>query len=173
MRDLNNVTIVGRLGKKPELKQTTNGKSYIDFSLANAQDYADVKQTYWIDCRAWGRIAEIIAEHCDTGTKIIVQGVLTPNQYQNADGHEVNRTFVNVLEFYFCESKRSGGESNEFETRQQPQQRQQQQQRQQRQQRAQQPQQKYYNRPQVQESVIEPMYESYSAYDYDFDDSAF
>jgi len=66
MRDINQWTGVGRLGKKPELKETVNKVPVVDFSIANSRDYKDrdgneVKRTNWINCRAYKGLAETIA----------------------------------------------------------------------------------------------------------------
>jgi len=105
-RDFNHFAAIGRLGKDPELKTTENGKSYLDFSIANNQDASsDNTHTVWIDCRVWGNTAEVLAKYCKKGNRIAVEGQLDTSSYTNRDGQHVTRTFINVRHFYFCENK--------------------------------------------------------------------
>lgn len=112
-KDLNQVVIMGRFGRTPELKTYSTGTPYVDFSLANHQDYKQndntVDQTYWIECRAIGKSAEIIAQHCKAGTILTVVGTLSVNKWTTKEGDARTRTFVNVDSFYFSGSMTNNG----------------------------------------------------------------
>lgn len=75
---MNNVTLMGRLTKAPELKYTNNGISYCKFTLAvNKPKIKDKEQeTNFINCIAWGKTAETICNWLDKGNRVIVLGRL-------------------------------------------------------------------------------------------------
>ena len=57
----------------------------------------------FVDCVAFGKLASIIYNNCDTGTKIIVHGRMTVRDYTNKDGNKVRKTDVIVDRFYFSD----------------------------------------------------------------------
>lgn len=75
---MNNVTLMGRLTKAPELKYTNTGTSYCNFTLAvNKPKIKDKEQeTNFINCIAWGKTAETICNWLDKGNRVIVLGRL-------------------------------------------------------------------------------------------------
>lgn len=75
---MNNVTLMGRLTKAPELKYTNTGTSYCNFTLAvNKPKMKDKEQeTNFINCTAWNKTAETICNWLDKGNRVIVLGRL-------------------------------------------------------------------------------------------------
>lgn len=75
---MNNVTLMGRLTKAPELKYTNTGTSYCNFTLAvNKPKMKDKEQeTNFINCTAWNKTAETICNWLEKGNRVIVLGRL-------------------------------------------------------------------------------------------------
>ena len=75
---LNTVAVVGRLGDRPELRYTQNGKAVLNFNLAvdRPKRQGANQETDWISCVAWEKLAEIINEYCDKGKQMAVSGRL-------------------------------------------------------------------------------------------------
>ena len=77
MRNKNNCEFRGNIGRTPEMKFTSNGKVYTEFSIASNNVYTKngerIEETEWIDCIAWGKQAEFINEKCPSGTGVEVQ----------------------------------------------------------------------------------------------------
>ena len=91
---MNSINIIGRLTKEPELKTTANGNKVVSFCLAvDRRDKA--KTTDWIDCVAWNKIAEILAQYCHKGKLISVSGSLQTRTY-DSNGHQVKVSEVLV-----------------------------------------------------------------------------
>lgn len=91
---MNNVCLVGRLGKDIELKYDKNGKEYAFFSLAVKRDYKDSNGDYgvdWISCKVWGNSAEFMQKYLNKGSLIAVKGRLETYTIQNPDGTFDNR----------------------------------------------------------------------------------
>jgi single-strand DNA-binding protein len=102
MSNLNDVTLLGRLTKDPELKYTTTGKAVCSFALAinrpqskEAREKGDKPGVDFIDCVAWGTQAESLANYQKKGALILVKGRIQKRQYQNQEGE--NRYAVEVV----------------------------------------------------------------------------
>ena len=106
---MNQVQLLGRLTKDPELKYTTAGKAFLRISIAVPQE-RDKTQANFINCVAWNKPAEIIAEHFKKGNRINLVGKLTSRQYEDA-GVKKWITEVMIDSFDFIENKVSTGVS--------------------------------------------------------------
>lgn len=101
MAYLNEATLLGYLGKTPEVRLTPSGKKRLNFSLATSKRYrynnGEQKElTYWHNCTAWGNVADTIeALNLQRGTALLVRGEITYNSYDK-DGTKVTRTEINV-----------------------------------------------------------------------------
>ncbi len=78
------VIIVGNLGKDPEMRYTPAGQAVTSFSVATNRQYTagsgeTVKETTWFRVSAWGRQAEICNQYLRRGSKVLVEGRLTPD----------------------------------------------------------------------------------------------
>lgn len=105
--------LMGRLTRDPELKYTTGGKAYANFTLAvqKTKDEAE-----FINCVAWEKTAENIAEYFGKGNRILIQGRLSVNNYeQNGEKRKFIRVLANTFEF--IDSKNSGNSQNNSRNR--------------------------------------------------------
>ena len=74
---LNQMIIVGRLVRSPELRETENGKKVTNITLAVPRSYKNTKGEYetdFIDCVLWTGIAESTTEYCKKGDILGVKG---------------------------------------------------------------------------------------------------
>ena len=102
---MNVVMLMGRMTRDPELKYTSGGKAYANFTLAVQKTKDDAE---FIDCVAWEKTAETIAEYFRKGRKILVQGRLNVSSYeQNGEKRKSTKVVVNSFEFV-----ESSGSSN-------------------------------------------------------------
>ncbi|ERK55014.1 single-stranded DNA-binding protein [Leptotrichia sp. oral taxon 879] len=102
---MNVVILMGRMVRDPELKYTSGGKAFANFTLAvqKTKDEAE-----FIDCTVWEKTAETIAEYFRKGNKILVQGRLNVSSYeQNGEKRRMTRVVVNSFEF--IENSGNGG----------------------------------------------------------------
>lgn len=113
MGDLNVVTILGRLTRDVELKQT-NGGTVARFSLANGyrkkQGSEYVEATNFIDCVAFGKTGEAIHKYVSKGQRLLVSGELRWSSWES-DGKKQSKLEVLVESFNFIERKESGKQS--------------------------------------------------------------
>lgn len=79
------ITIVGNLGRDPEMRYTPSGQAVTNFSVATNRQYTTsngekVKETVWFRVSAWGRQAETCNQYLNTGSQVLVEGRLTPDR---------------------------------------------------------------------------------------------
>ena len=114
---LNKAILMGRLTRDPELRHTQSNMAVCSFSLAidrGRKDQNGERQTDFIDCVAWGRQAEFVAQWFTKGSMAIVVGRIQSRRWQDQNGN--NRTAVEVVanNINFAGSKNSnaGGGAN-------------------------------------------------------------
>lgn len=79
------IIIVGNVGKDPEMRFTPSGQAVTSFSVATNRQYTasngeQVKETIWFRISAWGKQAEICNQYLRKGSKVLVEGRLTPDK---------------------------------------------------------------------------------------------
>lgn len=106
---LNQVVIVGRLVRDPELKETENNKKMTHITLAVPRGYKNADGEYetdFIDCVLWTGVAETTTEYCHKGDLIGVKGRLQTSSYEK-DGEKKYVTNVIAEKVTFLTTKRS------------------------------------------------------------------
>lgn len=96
----NKVTLIGRLGKDPELGNAS-GKPYCRISLATneswkGQDGERHERTDWHNITIWGRSAEYVAGRAAKGNLVFVEGQLRNRTWTDKDGNSHKVVEVNV-----------------------------------------------------------------------------
>ena len=105
---LNQVVIVGRLVKDPELKETDNKKKMTHITLAVPRGYKNIDGEYetdFIDCTLWTGVAESTTEYCHKGDLVGVKGRLQTSSYEK-DGQKKYITSVIVEKVTFLTTKK-------------------------------------------------------------------
>ena len=95
---MNNVNLIGRITKDIELKYTQNGKGYCNFSIAVSREY-NRNETDFINCVAWDKKAETIAQYFKKGQRIGIIG-----RIQIDKNNDVYYTKIMVEKIYFLEN---------------------------------------------------------------------
>lgn len=112
---MNSANIIGRMVKEPELKQTSNGKRFINFTLAVDKGLSKAKKEElqskgiptadFIQVSAWEQRAEIIARYCTKGSQVGVTGSIQTRSYQKDNGTTVYITEVLANNINLLDSK--------------------------------------------------------------------
>lgn len=108
---LNNVTIMGRLVKDPELKTTGTGTPVTQFTIACDREYAakgEERQADFFDCTAWRGTAEFISKYFAKGRMIAITGRLQTRSYETKEGVARKITEIVVDKANFCGDKAAG-----------------------------------------------------------------
>lgn len=113
-KGFNKVILMGNLTRDPETRSTTSGQSVTSFSLAvsrswKGQDGTQQEQTSFINCVAWGKPGEIIAQYVKKGRPLLVSGRLDQRSYEDKDGNKRQAVEVVVEDFNFVDSGQGGG----------------------------------------------------------------
>jgi len=103
---MNQINLIGRTTKTPELRKTQSGTSVTSFTLAVDRRDKE-KNTDFISCVAWSKTAEIINDYVVKGQLIGVTGRLQIRSYTDKEGNKRTAAEVIVDTFDFCERKQS------------------------------------------------------------------
>ncbi|HHT55763.1 MAG TPA: single-stranded DNA-binding protein [Acholeplasma sp.] len=113
---INNVVLVGRLTRDPELRKTQSGVSVVNFTLAVNRTFTDQsgeRQADFINCVVWRNQADNLARYMRQGSLIGVEGRIQTSSFESEQGMRyVTEVLANSIQF--LESK--------SQTQQQPQQ---------------------------------------------------
>lgn len=71
------ITIVGNLGRDPEMRFMADGTAVTSFSIAVSDGWGERKKTMWFRVSVWGKRAETANQYLSKGKKILVEGRLT------------------------------------------------------------------------------------------------
>jgi single-strand DNA-binding protein len=94
---INQVTLVGRLTKDPELRITPEGTPVVNLTLAVNRQFKNQNGDYetdFVHCTIWRKTAENTANYCRKGSVLGVTGKIHTRNYQNQDGKKVYVTEV-------------------------------------------------------------------------------
>ena len=107
MRGFSKAIIAGNLTRDPELRNTPSGATVCGFSVAVNRTYrgADGEnkdEVSYIECTAWGKQAETLAQYAKKGTGILVSGRLSQRSWEDKNGGgKRSRTEIVVEDFNF------------------------------------------------------------------------
>lgn len=107
----NSATLIGRVGKDPELKYTPAGQPVAQFSLATSEKYTDKsgnkqEKTEWHNIVIWGKLAEIANQYVKKGSLLLVTGKITTRSWDDQSGQKKYKT-----EIVCSEMKMLGGKT--------------------------------------------------------------
>ena len=93
MSSINNVTLVGNLGRTPELNKTRNGKSVCTLSVATNESHTNSagereEDTSWHRVVCWGKLAENSCKQLEKGRQLYVEGRIQYRTYEDREGYE-------------------------------------------------------------------------------------
>ena len=122
MKGFNKVVLMGNLTRDPETRTTPNGQSVTQFGLAINRSWrgADGQQqeaVSFIDCVAWGKAGEIIAQYMQKGRALLVSGRLDQRSWDDKEsGQKRSKVEVVVEDFNFVDGGQGGDNSSRGST---------------------------------------------------------
>lgn len=107
---MNRVTIIGRLGKDPEVRYTQGGKAVGNFSIATDEKWTDksgAKQskTEWHRIVVWDKQAELCAEYLSKGRQVAIEGRIQTREWIDKDGTKKYTTEIVADRVEFLSSR--------------------------------------------------------------------
>lgn len=111
----NKITIVGNLGRDPELRYTPQGTAVCNFSMATNEKRRDKSGelqdlTTWFRITLWGRQAENASKYLQKGSPVYIEGRLRIDEWTDRDGNPRYTLEVNATDMQFI----SGGRSDDY-----------------------------------------------------------
>ena len=105
MAYLNRATLIGNIGKDPEIKTLQNGRKCVSFSLATSRRYRDnngeqKEETTWHNIVIWGKAAETFEQlGIGKGISLFIEGELVNRSWTDNQGSKRSITEVNASTF--------------------------------------------------------------------------
>lgn len=116
MASFNKVLLMGNLTRDPELSYLPNNTPVVEIGVASnrrfrRQDGEMGEETLFIDCRSFGRTAEVVNQYFRKGSAIFIEGRLQLDRWEDRDGNKRSKYRVMIEKFEFLDSRggRDGG----------------------------------------------------------------
>lgn len=113
---MNQVILIGRLTRDPELKYLQgSGTPVANFSVAVDREFTGKdgkKEVDFIDIQVWGKSAENCTNYISKGSKVAIQGSLRIDTYQTQEGENRKITRVNAVRVQFLDSKKNNNDKS-------------------------------------------------------------
>ena len=117
-RGFSKAIITGNVVRDPELRATSGGTQVCSFSVAVNYNYVQngekKEQVSYINCSAWGKAGEIIAQYAKKGTGILVSGRLSQRAFEDKTGAKRSATEIVVEDFNFLGGAGEGSSSRSY-----------------------------------------------------------
>jgi single-strand DNA-binding protein len=99
MSSLNKALLIGRLGRDPDIRYTTDGTPVANFSLATSESWTDKsgtrqERTEWHNIVAWRRLADLAKRYLSKGKQVYVEGRIQTREWDDRDGNKRRSTEV-------------------------------------------------------------------------------
>ncbi|MEH7417289.1 single-stranded DNA-binding protein [Neobacillus drentensis] len=107
---INQVTLVGRLTRDPDLRKTTEGTAVTHITLAVNRPFRNHNgefETDFVQCTLWRKAAENTSQYCRKGAVVGITGRLQTRNYDNKEGKRVYVTEVVAETIRFLSAKQN------------------------------------------------------------------
>lgn len=113
MATFNKVMLIGRLGRDPELRYSSNGVAVCILSLATDESFFDaqnvkVERVEWHRVVVYGKRGEACERHLGKGSLVHIDGSLSTRKWQDQDGQDRYTTEVKAADVQFLSPKSQG-----------------------------------------------------------------
>jgi single-strand DNA-binding protein len=124
-RCVNTVILLGNCGQDPDIRYTASGKPVAKLSLAINENYKDnqgnwQERTHWISVVAWQRLAEVVGDYVQQGTKLYVHGRLNTESWEDRRSGEKRYRMSVVAEKLIVLSNGRQGAGNDRDSQSRP-----------------------------------------------------
>lgn len=122
---VNQVILIGRLGRDPEVRYLPNGEAVANFGLATSENWKDrngekQERTEWHNIVMYRKLAEIAGQYLKKGAQVYITGRIQSRKYTGKDG--IERTAYEIIagEMKMLGSKQDGSHSEASDTKPAP-----------------------------------------------------
>ena len=111
---LNNINIMGRLVRNPELRHTQKDTAVASFRIAVDRDFGE-KQTDFFDVVAWRKTGEFVSKYFKQGQMIAIVGRLQTRDWEDKDGNKRRSVEIVAENCYFAGGKKEENSGSKME----------------------------------------------------------
>jgi single-strand DNA-binding protein len=116
MSSLNKVMLIGRLGKDPEIRYTSDGSAVAHFSLATSETFLDKsgtrqERTEWHNIVAWTKLADLSKRYLAKGRQVYIEGRIRTREWDDKDGNKRRTTEIIASQMVLLGSRPEGMEA--------------------------------------------------------------
>lgn len=113
---VNKTILIGRLGQDPELKQTQNGNSVCNLSIATTESWNDKSgqkqsKTEWHRVNIWGKQAENCNKYLSKGSQVYVEGKIETRSWDDDQGNKRYSTEIVANNIQFLQTNKDTNEA--------------------------------------------------------------
>ena len=114
MASLNRVTLIGHLGRDPEMRSTGTGIQVANFSIATTDKWTDKdgqkqERTEWHNIVLWKKLAELSSKYLSKGSPVYIEGRLQTRSWDDKDGNKRYQTEVIASSMQFLNARNQDG----------------------------------------------------------------
>lgn len=114
MRELNKVSLIGNLGKDPDVQTLEKNIKVAKFSLATTETFKDDNGqiqsiTDWHNIVLWRGLADLTEKYCHKGSLIYIEGKLKTRSYDDKEGHKRYVTEVVAEQIILLDKRNTEG----------------------------------------------------------------
>lgn len=114
MASFSQLIIMGNLTRDPELRMTPKGTAIANLSIAYNTGHGDQERTAFVDCTAFGKIAEMIAKRYQKGANVFLTGELVMDTWEDKQTNERrSKLKMNIRDARLLGSKQEAGGADE------------------------------------------------------------
>ena len=112
---INQITLLGRVGKDPEVRNLESGSTVADLSLATSRRYKDKQgepreETQWHNIVLWGKLAELAESYVKKGDQISIIGEVRYEEWEkDGQNHRTTKITAEKLIFVSKSNREAGG----------------------------------------------------------------
>jgi len=117
MASFNKVMLMGNMTRDIEIRHTSGNTAVGNFGLAvnrkfKTQSGEQREEVTFVDCEAWGRTAEVMAQYLERGRPVFIEGRLKLDQWEDKnEGGKRSKLSIVVENFQFIDAGQDGGNS--------------------------------------------------------------
>jgi single-strand DNA-binding protein len=118
-KSINKATLIGNVGKDPEVKFLPSGAAVANFTLATSERFKDKggefqERTEWHNLVAFQRLAEIVRDYVKKGSKLYVEGRIQTRSWDDKDNQKHYKTEIVINDLVLLSGRGEGGESGGY-----------------------------------------------------------
>jgi single-strand DNA-binding protein len=115
-------TVIGHLGKDPEMRYTPSGVPVTSFNVATSRKWTNAngeqqEKTTWFRVTCWRKLAELTAQYCQKGKLVLVEGDIEASTWTDKEGNARATLELTATNVRFLSGRGEGGEGGEMPVR--------------------------------------------------------